>query len=917
MKTKQRILFSDNNLLRQLTIFVFCLLIFKINFLHAQPALTPWSMYHHDPQHTGRSPYPGPEQPNLQWSYVVNSWIQSSVAVGHDGTIYFGSSDYNLYAVNSDGTFKWSFRTGSFIDSSPAIGVDGTIYIASIDDKLYAVHADGTLKWSFTTGDDITSSPVISSDGTIYIGSGDNNLYALKPDRTLKWIFSAGDKIHSSPAIGADAIDADGNILEGTGIIYVGSWDKNLYAIDPDNGQMKWDVPATLGDRIFASPSIGCDGTIYVGCDDGKLYAIHPDNGQIKWSFSTGGRIASCAAIARIWNEGTKTYQDATIYVGSFDHKLYAINLEDHTKKWDFPTGDVIWGSAPAIDKNGVIYVGSFDNNLYAIEPNGDPNPKWTFETNHDIFASPVIGDNGTIYIGSKDRTLYAIGKRPLPIDYPSVEDIIDKMNNVASAYPEIAKVIDLTTHYNKPATFEGRHLYAIKISDNVAEEEDEPDILIVSNHHAREISTPVIALHAIDQFTTKYPADKRIREAVENYEIWIAPTWNPDGYNYAINENPDWRKNRLVFETDHNGILGIGVDLNRNYPHLWNSGLGNWPGVEDITKDSSGTYIGPWGASEVETKTMIAFANDQVFEKLLDFHSYGRDVVFGYCGDDDSNGDPLHPFFGWLKTEAKKLSKECGFTKDPRGPSADGENYEWHLARFGSYAFLVETGTMFWTTYENAQKEADDVFSGILWDIEQPIPLSGHVTDRLTGAPLEANIELLDVEFKTRETNSSGGAFGQYHIFAPPDKYKIRFTASGYLPAKRTVHITNSPQILDIQLIPDLRAPTDFLAISGNDSSIDKMLLKGNYPNPFNSETVINYEIRESGDIQIDVYNLMGRHIKTLVNKQLDAGFYTIAWDGTNELGHVVASNTYLYRITQTTNDKTSIKFGKMVFIK
>lgn len=65
------------------------------------------------------------------------------------------------------------------MESSPAIDVEGTVYIGSSDGKLYAINADGTLKWSFQTKGAIESSPAIGSDGTIYIGSNDNHLYAI------------------------------------------------------------------------------------------------------------------------------------------------------------------------------------------------------------------------------------------------------------------------------------------------------------------------------------------------------------------------------------------------------------------------------------------------------------------------------------------------------------------------------------------------------------------------------------------------------------------------------------------------------------------------------------------------------------------------------------------------------------------
>ncbi len=166
-------------------------------------------------------------------------------------------------ASGKPGTLKWRFETGGNIESSPAIGEDGTIYVGSRDYYLYAIKPDETLKWKFKTGDWVGSSPAIGEDGTIYVGSDDHYLYAINPDGTLKWRFDTGDWVGSSPAIGED------------GIIYVGSWDGCLYAVNPD-GTLKWRLKT--GFYITSSPVIGEDGTIYVGSGDHYLYAIYSDS---------------------------------------------------------------------------------------------------------------------------------------------------------------------------------------------------------------------------------------------------------------------------------------------------------------------------------------------------------------------------------------------------------------------------------------------------------------------------------------------------------------------------------------------------------------------------------------------------------------------------------------------------------------
>jgi len=165
------------------------------------------------------------------------------------------------------GTAKWVFNTydhnhdgPSYIVSSPAISSDGTIYVGSRDNKLYAINPDGTKKWEFTSEGWVDSSPAIGPDGTIYVGSRDHYLYAINPNGTLKWKFKTGGYVYSSPAIGTD------------GVIYVGSNDGKVYAVNPD-GTKQWEF--TTGARVVSSPSIGPDGIVYVGSHDGKLYAIY------------------------------------------------------------------------------------------------------------------------------------------------------------------------------------------------------------------------------------------------------------------------------------------------------------------------------------------------------------------------------------------------------------------------------------------------------------------------------------------------------------------------------------------------------------------------------------------------------------------------------------------------------------------
>ena len=156
-----------------------------LNVSLAQLATSPWPMFRHDLLHTGLSQYDTSANPGLlKWKFATaGAFGFSSPAIGANGTIYVGSEDGNLYAVNPNGKQKWVVATAKFVESSPAIGADGTIYIGSNDGSLYAENPDGTQKWAFITDGGIDfSSPAVGADGTIYIGSEDGNLYAVNPD---------------------------------------------------------------------------------------------------------------------------------------------------------------------------------------------------------------------------------------------------------------------------------------------------------------------------------------------------------------------------------------------------------------------------------------------------------------------------------------------------------------------------------------------------------------------------------------------------------------------------------------------------------------------------------------------------------------------------------------------------------------
>ncbi|WP_026224185.1 outer membrane protein assembly factor BamB family protein [Marinobacter gelidimuriae] len=130
------------------------------------PGVSEWPAFGGDRQRSGVRANGEKTFGSIQWDTgpIIEGVIFSSPALGSDGTVYVGSSDDKLYAINPNGgTEKWAFETDNWIISSPAVGADGTIYVGSFDKKLYAIKPDdGTEKWAFETGELIRSSPALA-----------------------------------------------------------------------------------------------------------------------------------------------------------------------------------------------------------------------------------------------------------------------------------------------------------------------------------------------------------------------------------------------------------------------------------------------------------------------------------------------------------------------------------------------------------------------------------------------------------------------------------------------------------------------------------------------------------------------------------------------------------------------------------
>ncbi|HEV2086671.1 MAG TPA: M14 family zinc carboxypeptidase [Cryptosporangiaceae bacterium] len=206
---------------------------------------------------------------------------------------------------------------------------------------------------------------------------------------------------------------------------------------------------------------------------------------------------------------------------------------------------------------------------------------------------------------------------------YHTYAEMSTEVANVAAAYPSLVTRVSLGRSY------EGRELWAAKISDNVGTDEAEPEVLFTCNQHAREHLTVEMCLYILNEMTGKYASDSRVKAVVDSREIWIVFMVNPDGveYDIATGSYRSWRKNRQP----NANTTAVGTDLNRNWDYNWGCCGGS------SGSPSSDTYRGSAPFSAPEARLIGDFVNSrkiggvQQMKAHIDFHTYSELILWPY----------------------------------------------------------------------------------------------------------------------------------------------------------------------------------------------------------------------------------------------------------------------------------------------
>jgi carboxypeptidase T len=306
------------------------------------------------------------------------------------------------------------------------------------------------------------------------------------------------------------------------------------------------------------------------------------------------------------------------------------------------------------------------------------------------------LGDiraNGVTVALDADGQLTGVFKGQRGSNYPSFDgryhnawELLVAIRDQEVAHPDIVDVFPVGKSY------QGRTIWAAKVSDNVEADENEPEVLLDALHHAREHLTIEQILDTFTQLTTRYGSDSRITNIVKSREVWFMFAINPDGWEYDLQGSPyrGWRKNRQP----NANSSAVGTDLNRNYGYRWGC-CGGSSGSK-----AAWNYRGASAFSAPETRVVRDFVDSRVrggrqqIKAAISFHTNGELILWPY-GYTYTNvpGDMRSADHAVFVALGRGMASRNGYTAQQSSDlyKTDGDFIDWMYGRHRIFAYTIE----------------------------------------------------------------------------------------------------------------------------------------------------------------------------------------------------------------------------------
>lgn len=271
----------------------------------------------------------------------------------------------------------WEFTCEDEIRGTP-LYYSGRVYTGCYDNNLYAINAeDGKFLWKYPAEGGIVSKPSVYENNILF-GSEDHRLHCVYLNSgKVNWTYFTDGPVRSSPYIAQ-------------GHVFIGSDDGFLHAINALTGRRAW--KAESGASIRSTPLVH-DDHVYFGTELGDFYCLD-FSGSIKWRYKAKRAVTS-----------SPSYSNGTIYFGSVDMNLYAVDAKTGWVIWRYRLGKPTISTPFVLDN--LVFTGAIDGVIYCLDANS-AKEIWRFTTNHQVTGSPLVHKD-SLYCGSVDGCLYCL----------------------------------------------------------------------------------------------------------------------------------------------------------------------------------------------------------------------------------------------------------------------------------------------------------------------------------------------------------------------------------------------------------------------------------------------------------------------------------------------------------------------------
>ncbi len=314
---------------------------------------------------------------------------------------------------------------------------------------------------------------------------------------------------------------------------------------------------------------------------------------------------------------------------------------------------------------------------------------------------------------------------------WPEIQSRLDALEK---AHPDILRRSSLGK------TCEGRDIPLLKISDNPADDEDEPEVLLMAGIHPREQQPQISIMNLVAELLEQYGKDPRITKLVQEREIWIIPILNVDGkvhdmkHGNGMDRGAGWRKNR---RKNPDGTYG--VDLNRNFPVRWGG---------STDEEKSEVYEGPTPLSEPETQALTKFFDERPLRAFVDLHSTMKAILHPsyLTGAERDRYAKLTSGMRLAQKDPYRVTEpDADADPPPRRPGNTGLSNAWAYGTRGVFSIIFEVaGKGFYAPPADIQREYEANVRGPLLNLLEAcaeLPLPGKGSAALKGGRLKGKL--------------------------------------------------------------------------------------------------------------------------------------------------------------------------------